>query len=206
MIGLLSYYVSIGASDCGNRGAGASFLRRVTASIGLSPTSLNYRRMGGSNFAIPTMLLPRTIRDLLRLGLIRFSGHFPKGGYDVLETRSSLCSSLTKSAISPTGPTWGRALHDEHLAQAIVDCVLERGRPLRLDAPSGPLDDTIKEHSVQEADLVRIFGKSRSEFPEPTFAARGPSALAVGLQFSFLVCRVVMHLAFHPAPASSFRT
>jgi DNA replication protein DnaC len=68
---------------------------------------------------------------------------------------------------------WGRVLHDDDLAQAIIDRVLERGRLLRLDGPSVRtlhvnLDDAMKEDSDQEADLVRISGKSRSEFPEPT--------------------------------------
>jgi DNA replication protein DnaC len=30
---------------------------------------------------------------------------------------------------------WGRVIHDEDLAQAIIDRVLERGRLLRLDGP-----------------------------------------------------------------------
>jgi hypothetical protein len=64
-------------------------------------------------------------------------------------------------------------LNDEDLAQAIIDRVLERGRLLRLDGPSVRtlhvnLDDAMKEASDQDADLVRISGKSRSEFPEPT--------------------------------------
>jgi DNA replication protein DnaC len=68
---------------------------------------------------------------------------------------------------------WGRVLHDEDLAQAIIDRVLERGRLLRLDGPSVRtlhvnLDDAMKEDSDQDADLVRISGKRRSEFPEPT--------------------------------------
>src|ERR671924_1888449 len=71
--------------------------------------------------------------------------------------------------------TWGRVLHDEDLAQAIIDRVLERGRLLRLDGPSirtlhVNLDEAMKEDSDQDADLVRISGKSRSEFPEPTAA------------------------------------
>jgi len=69
--------------------------------------------------------------------------------------------------------SWGRVLHDEDLAQAIIDRVLERGRLLRLDGPSirtlhANLDDAMKEESDQEPDLVRISGKSWSEFPEPT--------------------------------------
>ena len=59
-------------------------------------------------------------------------------------------------------------LHDEDLAQAIIDRVLERGRLLRLDGPSVRtlpvnLDDATKEDSDQDADLVGISGSSRSE-------------------------------------------
>src|SRR5262249_27288158 len=69
---------------------------------------------------------------------------------------------------------WGRVLHDEDLAQGIIDRVLERGRLLRLDGPSVRtlhvnLDEAMKEDSDQSVDLVRISGKPRSEFPEPTF-------------------------------------
>jgi DNA replication protein DnaC len=68
---------------------------------------------------------------------------------------------------------WGRVLHDDDLAQAIIDRVLERGRLLRLDGPSVRtlhvnLDEAMKEESDQRTDLVRISGKSGSEFPEPT--------------------------------------
>jgi hypothetical protein len=64
-------------------------------------------------------------------------------------------------------------LHDDDLAQAIIDRVLERRRLLRLDGPSVRtlhvnLDDAMKEDSDQQADLVRISGNSWSEFPEPT--------------------------------------
>ncbi len=44
-----------------------------------------------------------------------------------------------RSMIFTTNKTlaaWGRVLHDEDLAQAIVDRVLERGRLLTLDGPS----------------------------------------------------------------------
>lgn len=71
---------------------------------------------------------------------------------------------------------WGKVLHDEDLAQATIDRVLERGRLLRLDGPSVRtlhvnLDEAMKEDSDQDADLVRISGKHRSEFPEPTIVA-----------------------------------
>ena len=68
---------------------------------------------------------------------------------------------------------WGRVLHDDDLAQAIIDRVLERGRLLRLDGPSVRtlhvnLDDAMKEDSDQQTDLIRISGKPCPEFPEPT--------------------------------------
>jgi hypothetical protein len=56
---------------------------------------------------------------------------------------------------------------------ASIDRVLERGRLLRLDGPSVRtlhvnLDEAMKEESDQQADLIRISGKSSPEFPEPT--------------------------------------
>jgi len=69
---------------------------------------------------------------------------------------------------------WGKVLHDEDLAQAIVDRILERGRLLALDGPSIRtkhlgLDQTTAWESNQETDnLARISGIPRPEFPEPT--------------------------------------
>jgi hypothetical protein len=73
---------------------------------------------------------------------------------------------------------WGRVLHDEDLAHAIVDRILERGRLLTLDGPSMgtrhlELDDpTANPASTQSASLsgdgARISGIQRPEFPEPT--------------------------------------
>ena len=66
---------------------------------------------------------------------------------------------------------WGRVLHDEDLAHAIVDRVLERGRLLTLDGPShrtkhlGLDDPTVPPPSQ---DVASISGKRAPEFPEPT--------------------------------------
>jgi DNA replication protein DnaC len=74
---------------------------------------------------------------------------------------------------------WGRVLHDEDLAQAIVDRILERGRLLTLDGPSIRtrhlgLDQTPARESNQETnDLDRISGIDRPEFPEPTRQVSG---------------------------------
>src|ERR1700680_3621090 len=70
---------------------------------------------------------------------------------------------------------WGRVLHDDDLAHAIVDRVLERGRFLTLDGPSmrtkhlGIDDPTRSEGSHTGADQpARISGIDAPEFPEPT--------------------------------------
>jgi len=66
--------------------------------------------------------------------------------------------------------TWGTVLHDEDLAEAIVDRILERGRLLRLDGPSVRTKHLPPEESAPEGQArhVRISGKTASDFPEPT--------------------------------------
>ena len=67
---------------------------------------------------------------------------------------------------------WGRVLHDEDLAQAIVDRILERGRVLMLDGPSLRtkhlgLDDPTSSEALHQP--ARISGIEAAEFPEPTW-------------------------------------
>jgi DNA replication protein DnaC len=98
-------------------------------------------------------------------------------------------------------PAWGRVLHDEDLAQAIVDRVLERGRLLHLDGPSmrtkhlGLDDPTGPE--APSTEVVRISGKMCSEFPEPT--AHG----AHGTWNGFSVESRQRHLSQTPVPNNS---
>jgi hypothetical protein len=76
-------------------------------------------------------------------------------------------------------PKWGRVLHDEDLAEAIVDRILERGRLLRLDGPSVrtrhlPGDD-LAEELQDDSTSRRMSGTNAAEFPErtrPTLYAR----------------------------------
>jgi DNA replication protein DnaC len=73
---------------------------------------------------------------------------------------------------------WGSVLHDDDLAHAIVDRILERGRLLTLDGPSmrtkhlGLDDPTINPASIQLASAsgksARISGIDAPKFPEPT--------------------------------------
>jgi DNA replication protein DnaC len=83
-----------------------------------------------------------------------------------------------RSMIFTTNKTlnaWGRVLHDEDLAQAIVDRVLERGRLLTLDGPSIRtrhlgLDEPARPPSNQGvSNSARISGIPAPEFREPTW-------------------------------------
>src|SRR6201988_4162572 len=64
---------------------------------------------------------------------------------------------------------WGKVLHDEDLAAAILDRILERGRFLHLDGPSGRTRHIDLEKALSaDPNRARISGISVPEFPEPT--------------------------------------
>jgi DNA replication protein DnaC len=71
---------------------------------------------------------------------------------------------------------WGDALHDEDLAEAIVDRILERGRLLRLDGPSVRTKHLPSEElagdDLDDSNRRRVSGKPAAEFPEPTSPRR----------------------------------
>ena len=69
---------------------------------------------------------------------------------------------------------WGAVLHDDDLAETIVDRVLERGRHLKLDGPSirtlhlGLDESADVEAPSPSRQTGRVSGKSPAEFLEPT--------------------------------------
>jgi DNA replication protein DnaC len=64
---------------------------------------------------------------------------------------------------------WGKVLHDEDLAAAILDRILERGRFIHLDGPSGRTRHLNLEQALSaDPNRARISGISVPEFPEPT--------------------------------------
>jgi DNA replication protein DnaC len=68
---------------------------------------------------------------------------------------------------------WGKVLHDEDLAAAILDRVLERGRFIHLDGPSGRTRHLkLEEVFPGNSERLRISGINGSEFPEPTVSTR----------------------------------
>jgi len=71
---------------------------------------------------------------------------------------------------------WGDVLHDDDLADAIVDRILERGRLLRLDGPSIrtkhlPADELRPDQP--QTGGSKVSGIEAAEFPEPTNPAHG---------------------------------
>jgi DNA replication protein DnaC len=67
---------------------------------------------------------------------------------------------------------WGALLHDDDLAEVILDRVLERGRHIRLDGPSGRTQHLGPEAPpAQVGSRLRVSGIRGSEFPEPTTKA-----------------------------------
>ena len=75
---------------------------------------------------------------------------------------------------------WGEVLHDDDLAEAIVDRILERGRLLRLDGPSVRTkhlpDDELRDDDQESPAGRRISGKNAAKFPEPTSPASSSTA------------------------------
>lgn len=71
---------------------------------------------------------------------------------------------------------WGRVLHDPDLAAAILDRVLERGRLIKLDGPSGRTKHLKLDQAFpQGPEGARIPGTSVPGFPEPTTGFSDPS-------------------------------
>jgi DNA replication protein DnaC len=67
---------------------------------------------------------------------------------------------------------WGAVLHDDDLAEAIVDRILERGRLLKLDGPSVRTkhlpDNELGGDDPGDDDPLNLSGTDASEFPERT--------------------------------------
>jgi DNA replication protein DnaC len=72
---------------------------------------------------------------------------------------------------------WGDVLHDDDLAAAIVDRILERGRLLRLDGPSLRTkhlpDDELRLDDHDVPGDRRVSGKDAAEFPKRTAGSWG---------------------------------
>jgi DNA replication protein DnaC len=83
---------------------------------------------------------------------------------------------------------WGLVLHDPDLAEAILDRVLERGRLVELRGASYRTRHLkAVDHRGSLAEVVRISGNQRSDFPERTPSAevrelRTPGSSAAGKQ------------------------
>jgi DNA replication protein DnaC len=113
----------------------------------------------GSYFA--DALLRYTNPDVLvvdEIGYLTYGSDAANMLFHVVNIRHKQLGSMVFTTNKPLS-AWGRVLHDDDLASAIVDRVLERGRLLQLDGPSmrtkhlGLDDPTSAEASTQ---VVRI--------------------------------------------------
>ena len=92
---------------------------------------------------------------------------------------------------------WGSVLHDNDLAAAIVDRVLERGRLLHLDGPSMRTKhlglDAPAHADAGSPQVVRISGTNSSEFPEPTKDVASISVRGFDISSSTIVRSASVH-------------
>src|SRR5579862_6842993 len=83
---------------------------------------------------------------------------------------------------------WGGVLHDDDLAEAIVDRILERGRLLRLDGPSLRTKhlaaDELAASSYTQPEPARLSGTTSAEFPERTPRTFAPACRRNGSETS----------------------
>jgi DNA replication protein DnaC len=99
---------------------------------------------------------------------------------------------------------WGPVLHDEDLADAIVDRILDRGRLLRLDGPSLRTKHLAGDTSLEDVQDGpgdrRVSGTDTAEFSEPTRqteerAGRTPGHIAAPTPTRFQGRRSSRHCA-----------
>ena len=124
--------------------------------------------------ALPTYTHPAVL-VVDELGYLTYSNDAANVLYHVVNNRYLKRRSMVFTTNKPLD-AWGAVLHDDDLATAILDRVLERGRTLVLDGPShrtmhlGIDDPTAPVASNEPAGLT---GKDRQEFPEPTIVGSG---------------------------------
>lgn len=116
---------------------------------------------------------PYTSPDVLvvdELGYLTYSTDAANMLFHVVNHRHHRHKSMIFTTNKPLAQ-WGDVLHDQDLAHAIIDRILERGRHLQLDGPSMRtrhlgLDDSFTQS--EQPKRLRFSGKSVSDFPEPT--------------------------------------
>ena len=149
----------------------------VTAAELIDHLSAAFRR-GGLAEALTRYLHP-TVLVVDEVGYLTYGTDAANMLFHVVNDRHRRKRAMIFTTNKPLA-AWGRVLHDEDLAHAIVDRILERGRVLTLDGPSmrtkhlGLDDPTSPEASNLSA---RISGIDRPEFPEPTAAKLGKHTL-----------------------------
>ena len=90
---------------------------------------------------------------------------------------------------------WGEVLHDEDLAAAILDRLLERGRFIHLDGPSGRTRHlNLEEIWPATTERARISGIRVPEFPEPSVLFVESRARWIGGWTRTTVCKAAARM------------
>jgi DNA replication protein DnaC len=151
----------------------------VTAAELIDDLSAAFRR-GGLADALSRYVAP----DVLvvdEVGYLTYGTDAANMLYHVVNDRHRLTRSMVFTS-NKHPSAWGGVLHDDDLAQAIVDRVLERGRLLKLDGPSMRTKhlglDAPEGAEAGSTKVVRISGITGPELPEPTAGSRSGPARA----------------------------
>jgi DNA replication protein DnaC len=151
----------------GYRAIQNGFETLFTTAIQLIEDLSNASRKGRLHEALETYTHPHVL-VIDEVGYLTYGPDAANVLYHVVNDRHLRRKPMVFTTNKPLNE-WGRVLHDPDLAAAILDRVLERGRWITLDGPSGRT-----KHLKLDIDLLqdgrgaRVSGKPVPEFPEPT--------------------------------------
>jgi DNA replication protein DnaC len=150
-------------------GFDASFVTAAALIDELSAAS----RTGGLRDALTTFVRPHVL-IVDEVGYLTYGDDAANSLFHVVNERHIRKRAMIFTTNKDPDNDWGDVLHDDDLAAAIVDRILERGRLLRLDGPSGRTRHLPPEErpTDKQSQQVRVSGKNGSEFLEPTGTLR----------------------------------
>lgn len=138
-----------------------------TTAAQLIETLANASQQGRLHEALPLYTQPHVL-IVDEVGYLSYGPEAANVLYHVVNDRHLRRRPMIFTTNKPLN-RWGRVLHDPDLAAAILDRVLERGRLVTLDGPSGRTRHLkLEEIFPDEGHTARISGSSAPDFPEPT--------------------------------------
>ena len=163
----------------------ASFVTAASLIDDLSAAS----RDGGLRSALVNYVRPHVL-IVDEVGYLTYGDDAANALFHVVNERHIRKRAMVFTTNKDPDNEWGDVLHDDDLAAAIVDRILERGRLLRLDGPSGRTRHLPPEERPTEkrSQQVRVSGKDRSEFLEPTEGDGGKRRASIAASMAAAAC------------------